>query len=209
MKWLNLFINDEKKCYIRTFKKCKRVGAIRRCRHGISMINADMHQCCRIIDIAREHSNIIHLMKLSLFKPFNPAGRSCTVSRSVTVKTVLIVISLAAAISVASSLLREVNNYLSPPPNPYNVSLYEKRFSELSGSISEKGVFCYMTDLDDWAKTQYILAPRILRLDIDCGTIIAGFGDPYAARRLAGEKHLTIIKDFGNGVMLLSGRGVE
>jgi hypothetical protein len=84
----------------------------------------------------------------------------------------------------------------------------DQRFAELKGLLPEHGVVGYIGDstdpIADYYLTQYALAPLVVEHSLKHPLIVGNF--PSSPARVA-EYNLRIIRDFGNGVLLLAPEG--
>lgn len=98
---------------------------------------------------------------------------------------------------------------------PDEVSLNEKRFEHLKRLLPSHGIVGYITDKegpDDLAtheqylRVQYVLAPVIVDRGTKHPLIVGNLTRPGTApQAFTASKRLTLVKDFGNGVLLLQG----
>jgi len=126
------------------------------------------------------------------------------------VKAAVLVLSLAAFFSIA------VNCYKFHPFARYSDSattLYLRRFEGLRTILPQHGTVGYISDEEPAAEeawgyhqTQYALSPVIIDKTPDRETVIGNFRNPAAAQEVLREGHLTIVRDMGNGVLLLRKR---
>jgi hypothetical protein len=92
------------------------------------------------------------------------------------------------------------------------ISLYEKRFEGLKKILPAHGVVGYITGEGlepirantDYHLTQYTLAPVIVLRTYQRRLVVGNFTQGASGREVAAKHNLTVLKDFGNGVMLLS-----
>jgi hypothetical protein len=97
---------------------------------------------------------------------------------------------------------------------PSGVGIYEKRFEGLKKELPPRGTVGYATDVRPeevfasplhqayYFLTQYALAPVVVDNNYDHELIIGNFHRP-ASESAAGHMHFTLLKDLGNGVVLL------
>jgi hypothetical protein len=98
------------------------------------------------------------------------------------------------------------------------IDQYESRFEDIKKEIPERGVFGYVTDksqeeissdvesLTLYYLTQYTLTPRMIINSAKGEYVVGNFYDAIRSKEVLKEKNLTLIKDFGNGVMLFKGK---
>jgi len=90
------------------------------------------------------------------------------------------------------------------------ITKYEKRFSELKAFLPNHLIVGYVSDYDDqsdedgiaYSMTQYVLAPIILVRGIKPNFIISNFQRAKPDIKAYEKEKLTLITDFGNGVIL-------
>lgn len=97
------------------------------------------------------------------------------------------------------------------------ISGYEKRFEGIRKYLPQRGVVGYIGEADvvdirfagqETAKyylAQYAVAPTIVEYAAARDLVIGNFEPGADSSGVIHEKGLTVIKDFGNGVMLLKG----
>ena len=94
------------------------------------------------------------------------------------------------------------------------ITKYEKRFFELKAHLQNHHVVGYISNYDDqsdqdgfaYGMTQYVLAPVILVRGIKRKFIVGNFqGAPADINRYEKE-NISLIRDFGNGVLLFERR---
>lgn len=97
------------------------------------------------------------------------------------------------------------------------VSIYEKRFEGIKNELPARGVVGYIdgTDVKDirfagqetakYYLTQYAVSPTIIEYTSRDSLIIGNFEPGTDNSKTISEKRLTVVKDLGNGVMLLKG----
>jgi hypothetical protein len=89
------------------------------------------------------------------------------------------------------------------------ISQYEKRFNRLKAYIQNHPVVGYISDIDNksvedslaYGRTQYVLAPIILVRGIKRKFVIGNFQSAKPDIKEYEKKKLSLIMDFGNGVM--------
>ena len=102
-------------------------------------------------------------------------------------------------------------------------SLYETRFAELKNYLPANSVVGYITDIqpDENTKkgygeyltwyylTQYVLSPAIIADETTRPLVIGNFQKPVDLSRISSEYRLTLIREFGDGVMLFRNEKVK
>jgi hypothetical protein len=121
-------------------------------------------------------------------------------------------LGIAAAVSVLVVGLLSSEQLLrlaSQPPSPDGDNLYLTRFAGVKSAVPQRGVICYMPSPDGSFGTkkhyflaQYALSPLVLRTATDCDTLVADFPAGLAPDSVL-RRQFVVLKDFGNGVLLL------
>jgi hypothetical protein len=98
-----------------------------------------------------------------------------------------------------------------PDFDPYHVDQATARFAELARSLPARGTFGYVRDplTPDTAAAgvaQYVLAPRLLLSESAAVPIVADFPEAWHIYDFARSRGLRIVREFGQGVFLLSKR---
>lgn len=119
------------------------------------------------------------------------------------------VAALAILLIIVGMNLMDLKNRLTPDEDP----LPDVRLADMRQLLPKEGYAGYLSDappvnaLTDLAAvkkfylTQYALVPLVIRPGTQDEFIIANFSDPHAAAiQMTG---LTLVKDFGGGLMLL------
>lgn len=87
-------------------------------------------------------------------------------------------------------------------------SLYDKRFDDVRKMLPEHGVVGYLGDspgnVGNYYLTQYALAPLVVDNSTDHHFVIGNFGDAHSTIPL--DRDWILLRDFGNGVILLENR---
>ncbi len=121
----------------------------------------------------------------------------------------ILLVSFAAFLSIAATG-REF--YLFSPSSVDAITLYLQRFEELRKALPSHGVVGYVSDeVGDegtWSyhQSQYALSPIIVDRTPERETVVGNFRDPNAAQEILLENNLTVVRDFGSGVLLLTRR---
>jgi hypothetical protein len=95
-------------------------------------------------------------------------------------------------------------------PDPYRIGAQLIRYEGLPPAVPPDAVIGYLSDLpvEDSRSTvlflgaQYALAPRILVDDDRRAWVLGNFAAPADFGALGAAHHLTMVRDFGNGVVL-------
>jgi len=121
-------------------------------------------------------------------------------------------LQVAAAVSVLVVGLLSSRQLLRLARQPYATdgdNLYLTRFESVKSALPQRGVICYMPDPDGsfeakkhYFLAQYALAPLVLRATPDCDPVLADFPAGAAPDSILGRQFV-VLRDFGNGLMLL------
>jgi hypothetical protein len=111
-------------------------------------------------------------------------------------------------------LLKESRRNFRLPAEPDSVAVFEKRFAALKLQLVQNGSkqVGYVTDIPEndvnwfreYFRTQYDLAPIVVDDSIEPSTIVANLRNPSAIASILSDRHLSVVSDFGDGVVLLS-----
>lgn len=114
----------------------------------------------------------------------------------------------------ATSLVEVSRTYrIRSGPDP--VTAYELRFDPLKRQLSMErcSKISYITDLTDasdwfidYFRTQYTLAPVIVDDSTDCQLVITNLRISSSLDQVIQERHLLIVRNYGDGLALLSER---
>jgi hypothetical protein len=125
------------------------------------------------------------------------------------VRAAALLVALLSVLSIAHLFLYE----LSPPPT-HPVSVFDLRLKPLVRDLPAHGTVGYVSDEVAWVDdrpsfwefcyVQYALAPLIVVDSPEYSFVIGNFHKPPQADRMSQLK-LTLLKDYGNGVMLFRG----
>jgi hypothetical protein len=124
------------------------------------------------------------------------------------VKAGLILLVLLSLISNVSLLKQTVKLPLKSPGND-EIILFEKRFEQLKMILPKEAVCGYISDKEgleairSYYLTQYTLSPAIIVDNTNYRFIIGDFRDLTTGTIISEEHNLIIMRDFGNGVILL------
>jgi hypothetical protein len=93
------------------------------------------------------------------------------------------------------------------PSDMDEVSAYEARYAELRSMLPRYGVVGYVSDRADVVEAyylaQYALSPVVVAHSADDDLVVGNFFDPSMAATILTSGHLEVVKDFGDGLMLL------
>jgi len=117
-------------------------------------------------------------------------------------------LALLVCAALAANLARLDDLWDLPPANVGEMTQRDERFEPLRSALPRRLVG-YVTDVTDDVETQkrmmlaqFSLAPAILVLGSEYTPIVADFSNP-ASTGLGLGTEFAVIRDFGNGVMLL------
>lgn len=125
-----------------------------------------------------------------------------------------VVALVVLAIVISSVLLSELQGLAKMPSitrdqGKDEISLYERRFEALKRALPDSGVVGYVTDdgpgsvgAQDYYLTQYALSPLVVDSSAEHPLVVGNFRDNVAALSIYKDKNLTLLEDFGGGVML-------
>ena len=140
-----------------------------------------------------------------------PISSHFTLNKTLAIKASIIFISIAAAISITSKLVREVRHYQTYS-KPSSTAAYELRYDELKHMLPPQGVLGYLSDQPDpglmtrdMMLTQYVLSPRIIVRGKNHPVIIGDFSSQYSGSVSQAYPDLVIVKKWDTGVVLFSG----
>lgn len=112
---------------------------------------------------------------------------------------------LLLAVAAISSLV--MLSHAGEPPDPDTAAAADARYAELHQAMPPVRVTLgYVSDLTGdgpFYQAQYALAPVILERGTGHDLILGNFSSPAAIEKAVAGQHLTIYRDFGNGVLLL------
>jgi len=116
------------------------------------------------------------------------------------------------------SFRRSTDELAGPNADVYKIGEQPARFQELAAALPATGIVGYVSDvptnqtlgavLRDGA--QYVLAPRLVReqsLKPGAEWVIGNFSKPLDVVQFGNQSGLTLVKDFGNGVVLYRNQG--
>lgn len=94
--------------------------------------------------------------------------------------------------------------------DPYMVNLQPDRLAGVIQAIPRSAIVGYVADIHDGStaalamfnSARYALAPRLLVEGTDRDWVLGNFAKPADYAALARERGLTVVQDFGNGVVL-------
>ncbi len=113
---------------------------------------------------------------------------------------------VAAGLSTAGPLI-ELIQLWRMGERPDAVAGYEPRFAEIRTLLPPHGVVGYLSDRMDAGReyylTQFALAPLVVAPGPQYDLVIGNFFDPEAGAQIATHGGFVVIRDFGEGLMVL------
>lgn len=128
-------------------------------------------------------------------------------SRALWGALIVAVLALAGALSSYQA----AENYGEQYPDAYGVARAGQRFAAAVQMLPPSGVIGYLSDLPKsenagvaaFLAAQYALAPRALTQDATpTEWVVGNFARPADFAALGAKSRLTVVRDFGNGVVL-------
>jgi hypothetical protein len=128
---------------------------------------------------------------------------------------------LLALFSLSSSLMLLRSSMSHRQRTPDSISPFETRFKEIRTALPPNGIVGYISDREvsydlDWhdprnseawresRRVQYALAPVLIDLSSDHQMVVGNFRDQTAVREKLGNSPLVVVREFGDGVLLLN-----
>lgn len=118
---------------------------------------------------------------------------------------------LLAAVALCSSfwVLLDLVSY-ARTPQTFGVPAFESRFDALRGTLPPRAVLGYASDNAandpsaslEFFLTQYTLVPAIVKATPEEHLVVVNLHDPKPDPKLLQAKNLTLLQNFGNGVLL-------
>jgi hypothetical protein len=88
-----------------------------------------------------------------------------------------------------------------------HVGAYERRFDAIRPFLPQRGMVGYLSDRMDAGEqyylTQYALAPLLVAWSPEHMVVVGNFFDPRSGPILAHQHGLVVVRDFGQGLLLL------
>jgi hypothetical protein len=123
---------------------------------------------------------------------------------------VAVLLLVALALFSSGKFVVQMAALAARSAGPDRVSHYLTRFVDLRPLLPRHGVVGYLSDRPDAVQeyylAQYALAPLVVIQSPDPPVVIGNFFDPEAGTRLVAEGRFPVLKDFGEGLLLLGGR---
>jgi hypothetical protein len=124
--------------------------------------------------------------------------------------------ALLVILCLASSIRQSVEQLRAGVAIPFGSIAYnERRMQLVKPSLPARGIIGYVTDLDmtrdegsgAWFAAGYSLAPLVLSPAPGLQMVLGNFGNPANAPAIAQREGLTIVRDFGRGLILFQRAG--
>ena len=119
--------------------------------------------------------------------------------------TVAILIFLALASDWHTLRLMITRRYYAG--DVLNVGGYERRYAGIRPLLPRRGVVGYLSDRMDaheqYVLTQYALVPLVVSRSPEHAVVVGNFFDPRTGPTLARKHGLVVVRDFGQGLLLL------
>ncbi len=124
---------------------------------------------------------------------------------------------LGVAVASIFWVLLDVTQAFSHRTTSYGVDSFENRFGDLPKAATPQTVFGYVSDNrpDDpsdqaeYYLTQYTLAPAIVVSTTTEPEVVANFHAANPDMKVLQARHLTPVRNFGNGIMLCRNQSVK
>jgi hypothetical protein len=124
------------------------------------------------------------------------------------VRVAVLLLASAAILSSGRSLF-QLTNLALEWQGPDEITLYEGRFTPLKPLLPRHGLVGYVSDRPESARefylTQYALAPVVVAQNLDTPLVVGNFFEPELSVQVAARHRLTLLRDFGGGVVLFRG----
>ena len=128
---------------------------------------------------------------------------------------------LLALFSLSSSFMLLRRSISDRHRTSDSISPFETRFNEIRAALPPNGIVGYLSDRQvtyelDWhdprnseawresRRVQYVLSPVLIDLAIDHQIVVGNFRDQTAVREKLANSHLVVLREFGDGVLLLN-----
>lgn len=133
-----------------------------------------------------------------------------TISRNGILTTLLIAYSLYQTFNLVTRATKMYFERADTDPT----TVVEQRFEPLKPLLLKSEKIGYITDVPeqqhdqwflDYFLTQYSLSPTIVDNSVDCCSLVVAYvHDPSSVQLLIRNAHLSLVHDYGRGVLLLS-----
>lgn len=127
--------------------------------------------------------------------------------------TLILLTALFSLISVAYVTMKQLAGMSVKTLSKDEVTVYEKRFGALRKELPPHEVMGYISDEggsmsaknaeERYLLTQYVLSPVVIEYTTERHLVIGNFSRGVRDDALCKKYHLTIVNDFGDGVVLL------
>jgi hypothetical protein len=90
----------------------------------------------------------------------------------------------------------------------------DERFAAIKAALPERGIVGYVGEpgalaLGDYYAAQYALAPLVVEHSTNHAMVIGNFSSSQTAFSAGESSNLQLVKDYGNGVLLLANKGAN
>ena len=125
-----------------------------------------------------------------------------------------VVFLIGAALVSNAHLLFQISQFAESQEGQDGVSELQQRLLQLAPSLPAHGPVGFVSDLPPGDTTgdaefhvaQYALSPRLMVRGVEAPVVVGSVHAAGAAQEMAGRQGLTVVRDFGNGLVLF-GRG--
>lgn len=128
-------------------------------------------------------------------------------------KVALLILIFLALLSNLRLFIQSIN-FIPKPLGRDEITLYEKRFEELKKILPSHGVVGYISNKQaedirfdagaaEYYLTQYALTPLVVVYSLNYPLVVGNFHQSVIDPQIYASRNLVLLKDFGNGVMLL------
>ena len=108
-----------------------------------------------------------------------------------------------------SGIIKKISHIIGSLRKTDNVTLFEKRIEPLKEFLPQIGIIGYVSDTNDllnFAYLQYSIIPLVIANDTRRDLVVGYIIDKSKTEDIVQREHLSIIKNFGNGLYLFNGR---
>ena len=108
-----------------------------------------------------------------------------------------------------SGMIKKISHIIDSLRRIDDVTLFEKRIEPLKEFLPQIGIIGYVSDTNDslnLAYLQYSIIPLVIANDTRRDLVVGYIIDKSKTEDIVQREHLSIIKNFGNGLYLFNGR---
>ena len=108
-----------------------------------------------------------------------------------------------------SGIIKKISHIIDSLRKTDDVTLFEKRIEPLKAFLPQIGIIGYVSDTNDslnLAYLQYSIIPLVIANDTRRDLVVGYIIDKSKTEDIVQREHLSIIKNFGNGLYLFNGR---